>query len=115
MRRHVAAHWRGPMKSPRALALVSVLVLGLGACSGGTSAAEEEACGSVHAWDTGGGQADRFDQAVAVAQDELTGSDHEALIAAADELADSPEPERASAVADFLAQCSDLGWEPAEG
>ncbi|ANC32394.1 hypothetical protein [Isoptericola dokdonensis] len=95
--------------------VVVVLLLGLSACSGGTSDAEDEACNSIHAWETGGGQADRFDQAVASAQEELADSDHDSLIAAADELDDGAEEDRSASVESFLAQCTDLGWEPAEG
>ena len=95
--------------------VVAVLLLALSACSGGTSDAEDEACNSIHAWESGGGQADRFDQAAAVAHEQLADSDHDSLIAAADELGHGTEQDRSASVESFLARCRDLGWEPAEG
>lgn len=91
------------------------LLLVLGACSSGTSDPEGEACYSIHNWTSGGGQAERFDDAMSETQEHLDASDHEDLIAAADELAASTEADRSAAAAAFIEQCGDLGWEPREG
>jgi hypothetical protein len=103
------------MRTTRSLALVPVLLLGLGACAGGPLDAEQEACWSVHAWTSGGAPADLFDETITEMQDYLVGSDDADLVAAADALAGAAEPDRPAAAEAFVEQCEALGWEPREG
>ncbi len=97
------------------LVIAPALLLSLGACSGGLSVAEVDACNQINAWDIGGREADRFDRVVAMAQDELENSNNDSLLAAADELAHSAEADRVTKIESFMSVCRDSGWEPPEG
>ncbi|PZR52591.1 hypothetical protein DNL40_10735 [Xylanimonas oleitrophica] len=91
------------------------VLLGLAACTSGTPAAEQDACTAIHAWETGGRDPERYDHAVASAQDALSEPGRGSLTAAAEALAGAAVPDRATAVEGFLARCADLGWQPPEG
>ena len=56
-----------------------------------------------------------FDRHVSLAQEELEGSSSTELVDAAAELATVDESARAVKVAEFMALCDDLGYEPPEG
>ena len=90
-------------------------VLLLSACSAGSSYAETEACNRVNAWNTGGQVPDRFDQAMAAAQDALGDTEDSPLADPLAKLAGSAEDERVANVEAFMAICDDQGWEPPEG
>lgn len=98
----------------RTLALATGGLL-LSACSAGTSNAETEACDRVNAWDTGGQDSDRFDRAVAEAQDALGDAEDGPLAGPLAKLAGSAAHERVADVDAFMAVCADEGWEPPEG
>jgi hypothetical protein len=75
--------------------------------------AETEACRIVSATD-GMARSD-FDRRVKLAQEQLADASSKELRDAADELATVDDSTRSARVADFMAICRSLGWEPPEG
>jgi len=94
---------------------VAAAVLLLPACSAGISNAGADACNRMLSWHTGGQEPDRYDEAVAGAQDDLTGGADRPLADALTMLTGSPADERVARVEAFLAACLDQGWELPEG
>ncbi|WP_250443154.1 hypothetical protein [Actinotalea sp. C106] len=103
------------MRKPIALALIPFILFGPSGCTGGMADDEEDACNRINAWDTGGREDERFDQAVAMARSALEESDDDSLVTLANELAVAPEADRVSKVEDFMSRCRDAGWVPPEG
>lgn len=103
------------MRRLAARVLVPALLMTVGACSGGPSAAEDEACSSIGAWLWGGAEADRFDELVAAARERLGDSGDAALVAAAERLVGADEADRPAQAERVVEICRGLGWEPPEG
>lgn len=91
------------------------MVLTLGACASGLSPDERDACTTIGAWIVGGQDPALVDRSVMQTATDLSGSEHDALAAAGDALADATDADRAELAADVVAACDDLGWEPPEG
>ncbi|MCR6649109.1 MAG: hypothetical protein NVV70_13590 [Cellulomonas sp.] len=102
------------MRNSSAVA-VAATVLVLAACATGMSGAEAEACDRVSVWAYGGQDTDRFDQAVAAAQEALSEAGDTPLDEPLAQLVGSPEAARGTGAEAFLAVCEDHGWEPLEG